>query len=164
MHDSTTRGTLQIRVSKPMCCSSRYCMTPVEALRPKALPPLSRMAWMPDAAAMGLRSSDSRLAGPPPRTSTAQGALSGNTKTVQPVPPWRSWALPRRNPFVRAMANISISFMMTLPFISFFQSLSRAYWAGCPYCSGIYRVYRYRIPRRYRGSKSGRFRHWDKCG
>ena len=36
------------------------------ASSPKALPPDSRMAWMAPAAAIGLSSSLSRLAGPPP--------------------------------------------------------------------------------------------------
>ena len=70
-------------------------ITPPAASRPNALPPLSNTAWIVSAAATGRSSSDSREAGPPPRTSRPAAAPCGHSNTVQPVAAAASCALPR---------------------------------------------------------------------
>ena len=83
--EAQTSGTLAAPVSKPMPRSSSQRITPPAASSPKALPPLSTTAWIRSAAATGFSNSDSREAGPPPRTSSPAAAPSGHRTTVHPV-------------------------------------------------------------------------------
>ena len=60
-------------------------MTPEAASRPKALPPVKRMAWACPTSRPGRMASVSRVPGANPRTSTPAGAPAGHSTTVQPV-------------------------------------------------------------------------------
>ncbi len=71
-------------------------MTPVEAASPKALPPASTTACTASIMFSGRNRSVSRVAGPPPRTSTPHTAPSGATTTVHPVAASGFWACPQR--------------------------------------------------------------------
>src|SRR5690606_12476312 len=74
-------------------------MTPAAAARPKALPPVSRMAWIRSTRESGRSKSVSRVPGAGPRTSTQATAPSGgNSTTVQPVIPTGSPAWPTCTP------------------------------------------------------------------
>ena len=81
-----TIGTRPAMVSWPRPRSSHQRMTPDAASRPKALPPLSSSAVTSATEASGPSRSVSRVAGPPPRTSTAPTVPGGGRITVQPVP------------------------------------------------------------------------------
>ncbi len=71
------------------------------------------MIW---AAARGFRSSDSREAGPPPRTSSPAAIPFSERNTVQPVPAAGFSACPIRMPFISVMR---ISFFIIIPVRSF---------------------------------------------
>ena len=72
-------------IANPISCSLRYCMTPLLDSRPKALPPLNTTAWTSSTIFLGFNKSVSRVAGPPPRTSTPATAPSFEMMTVHPV-------------------------------------------------------------------------------
>ena len=82
----TTMGTSALSTGKPMPRSASSSMTPVDDAKPNALPPESTTACTDSIMFSGLSKSVSRVAGPPPRTSTPQTAPAGATSTVQPVP------------------------------------------------------------------------------
>ena len=86
--NSTAAGTMGTRAG-PTCtpwpCSSSQRITPVAASRPKALPPVSRMACTCSSVASGCSRSVSRVPGAAPRTSTPATAPCGHSSTVQPV-------------------------------------------------------------------------------
>ena len=70
MHAAGTTGTRAAPVSWPRPRSSHQRCTPDAASRPNALPPLSTSAVTSCTDASGASRSVSRVAGPPPRTST----------------------------------------------------------------------------------------------
>src|SRR5262245_39977520 len=71
---------------------------PDAASRPNADPPASAMASMRSTVMAGSSSADSRVPGPPPRTSIAATAGSSNTIAVTPEPSRASSSWPIRTP------------------------------------------------------------------
>ena len=106
-HAPVTIGTCAPASSNPMPRSDSASITPQDASRPKALPPDRMTACTSCTMFSGLRRSVSRVAGPPPRTSTPHTAPSGATITVQPVPAAASWACAQRNAGMSANAAVS---------------------------------------------------------
>jgi hypothetical protein len=81
----TTRLGSVGSITMPAPFSSSQRITPSAAARPKALPPVSRIASIWRTVFIGSSRSVSRVPGPPPRTSTAATAPPGTRTTVQPV-------------------------------------------------------------------------------
>ena len=86
MQAAGTTGTRAAPVSWPRPCSSHQRATPAAASSPNALPPLSTSAVTSCTEASGASRSASRVAGPPPRTSTPPTVPGGGSTTVHPVP------------------------------------------------------------------------------
>src|SRR5262245_50376592 len=80
-----TIGTLPAVVGYPTLCSSSQRTTPAAASSPKALPPVSTMAFTRSTRLTGSSKSVSRVAGAAPRCDTPPTASPSTTTTVQPV-------------------------------------------------------------------------------
>lgn len=97
----TAAGTMGIRLrpaGKPTPRASRNCMTPAAASRPKALPPVRKMAWTQSTRCPGRQGVRSRVPAAEPRMSTPHTAPRSQRTTVQPVRPRKSLAWPMRIP------------------------------------------------------------------
>src|SRR5262249_55417666 len=108
--NSTAAGTIGTRatpVSKPMPASSRYATTPSAAASPKALPPVSRIAFASCTSMPGRSRSVSRVPGAPPRTTPDPTVPGGGRTTVQPVMPAASVQCPTRIPGTRVITDAS---------------------------------------------------------
>src|SRR5579859_4190747 len=88
-----------------MPSASRARVTPAAASSPKALPPVSRMACTSCIMQSGSSRLVSRVAGAPPRTSTAPTAGATQRTTVQPVAASRSLSWPTRMPGTSQMSS-----------------------------------------------------------
>ena len=80
-----TIGTFPAAVGTPRPISSKYCITPSAAARPKADPPVRQIPSTDSTALSTARRSSSREAGAPPRTSPEATLPSGSSMTVHPV-------------------------------------------------------------------------------
>ena len=85
-------------VANPTPSASSTRTTPSAAASPKADPPDSTTASSRATVRVGASSSNSRVAGAPPRTSPDAVVPSGNRTTVQPVRATRSLQWPTRTP------------------------------------------------------------------
>ena len=103
----TTMGMRAIPVSNPTPRSSSQRMTPFAAARPKALPPVSRIAFAPGMSVSGRRQSVPSVPGAPPRTSAAATEPSGHRITVHPVRPRGSVQCPTRTPGTSVITSSS---------------------------------------------------------
>jgi len=92
-----------VRTAKPRFCSFSQACTPDAASRPKAEPPASAIASMPSTVCAGSSSADSRVPGPPPRTSIEATAGWSKTIAVDPEPSRRSSAWPTFTPGTSVM-------------------------------------------------------------
>src|SRR5579884_3493553 len=95
-------------------------MTPLAASRPKALPPVSRMAFTRSTRCRGRSRSVSRVAGAPPRTSTPPVAGRSQRMTVQPVPASRLVSCPTRMPGMSVMSSCIAMMFLPLSFSCLF--------------------------------------------
>ena len=98
-----TIGTMPTPTSRPTPLRSSSSAAPEAAARPYAEPPESMTQWRTFTVSSGLRRSVSRVAGAPPRTSTAPVAPFGQTMAVHPVPASASVACPARKPGMSRM-------------------------------------------------------------
>ena len=86
MHAAGTIGTGPPAVGKPWPRSARYCMTPSAVASPNADPPENTTASTRVTKRTGSSTSNSRVAGAPPRTSPEPTDPAGNSNTVTPLP------------------------------------------------------------------------------
>src|SRR3990170_3860283 len=93
-----TCGTTVGPALKPTPRSSRYCITPKTASRPKALPPVRRTPFRVGTRWRGSRKSRPWTATAQPRSSTPPTAGRSVSTTVQPVRPTGSVTCPTRMP------------------------------------------------------------------
>src|SRR3990170_6732952 len=93
-----TCGTTVGPALKPTPRSSRYCITPKTASRPKALPPVRRTPFRVGTRWRGSRKSGPGTATAQPRSSTPPTAGRSVSTTVQPVRPTGSVTCPTRMP------------------------------------------------------------------
>ncbi len=122
----TTMGTRAPSTGKPMPRAASSSMTPVEAASPKALPPASTTACTASIMFSGRSRSVSRVAGPPPRTSTP------HTAPRAPRPPCIRWRL---RGFGRARRGRRAG-RRGRRFGTWFSPCSdRAAGAGCSHCT-----------------------------